>query len=104
MIKRRTPVGIYINLFSQARTNYINSTPPPLTDAYSVSCKYIPLEYNLLLFRYVIHNYWVAYNTSIKFYLPYRKFVIVFNEFIDICIWTISHISINRIDKMERIS
>ena len=29
MIKRRFHFGIYINLFSQARTNYMNSTPPP---------------------------------------------------------------------------
>jgi len=52
----------------------------------------------------LLHNYWLTYNTSRKFYLLYRKLVIVFNEFIDICFWTISYISINRIDKMERIS
>ena len=79
--------------------------PPPPTNEYAVSYERTPLlEYNLLLFRYLLHNYWLVYKTLRKYYLLYRKLVIVFNEFIDICIWTISYIFKNIIDKMERIS
>jgi len=106
MIKRRFSFGIYINLFLQDRTNYMNlpPPPPPLIGAYSVSYGHALLKYNFQLHESVIHNYCVTNNTFKKFNTFCRREVILFKESIDSCIKTNSYIFIIIIDKLMGIS